>query len=130
MTAGWQCRGDPQTVVVRDVCGELGYEAFTGCRERLLVDRCALADPLLARMPMIDPTSWRVGHYFRRIPRGYRQSLEQDANQLVDPAQRALYDDIRSATRAPLLSLGRFGAIWRLSTRPWEPLLPASVQAR
>ena len=111
--------------MIRDVCGELGYEGFTGCRERMLVDRCALSDPLLARMPMIDPERWRVGHYFRRVPRGYRQSLEQDENLLVDPAQRELYDDIRSATRDPLFSPGRFGAIWRLSTRPWEPLQPA-----
>lgn len=130
LTAGWQCRGDPDAVVIRDVCGELGYEAFTGCRERFVVDRCALSDPLLARMPMIDPDQWRVGHYFRRVPRGYRQSLEQDANLLVDPRHRALYDDVRRATRDPLLSSGRFGAIWRLTTRPWAPEQPLGAGPR
>jgi arabinofuranosyltransferase len=122
ITAGWQCRGEPASVVIRDVCGELGHEAFTGCRERFLVDRCALSDALLARMPMIDPNNWRVGHYFRRVPRGYRQSLEQGSNDLVDPSHRALYEDIRRATRDPLFAPGRGGAIWRLSTRSWEPL--------
>lgn len=130
ITAAWQCRGDPDAVVIRDVCGDLGYESFTGCRERFVVDRCALSDPLLARMPMIDPTHWRVGHYFRRVPRGYRQSLVQDENRLVDPRHHALYDDIRRATRDPLLSAGRLGAIWRLSTRPWAPEEPIGAQGR
>ena len=130
LTAGWQCRGEPEAVVIRDVCGELGFEAFTGCRERFWVDRCALSDPLLARMPMIDPVRWRVGHYFRRVPRGYRQSLEQDTNALVDPSQRALYDDIRTATRDPLFAPGRLGAVWRLATRRWAPLEPAWGQSR
>lgn len=112
---GAACREDAERVVVRTVCGELGYEAYTGCRELLLADRCALSDPLLARMPMIDTTQWRVGHYFRRVPRGYPQSLEAGENQIADPAIRALYDDIRLVTRAPLLAEGRAAAIARLN---------------
>jgi arabinofuranosyltransferase len=112
---GSNCIADAETVVVRSVCGELGYEAFTGCRSLLLADRCALTDPLLARMPMIDPTSWRVGHYFRRVPRGYTESLEQDENLIVDEKIRSLYGDIRLATRAPLLAPGRLRAILRLN---------------
>jgi arabinofuranosyltransferase len=112
---GSNCDSDAETVVVRSVCGELGYDAFTGCRSLVLADRCALSDPLLARMPMIDATHWRVGHYFRRVPRGYRESLEQDENLIADAEIRRLYDDIRLATRAPLLGPGRFGAILRLN---------------
>lgn len=118
LTAGSRCREDSAPVVIRSVCGELGYESFSACRATFLADRCALSDPLLARMPMIDPTRWRVGHYFRRVPRGYRDSLEQDANLLAAPAHHALYEDIRLATRAPLFAPGRFGAIWRLSVYP------------
>lgn len=128
--AGSKCTGNGAAVVVRNVCGELGYEGFTACRGDFLADRCALADPLLARMPMIDPVHWRVGHYFRRVPRGYRESLERDANLLVDPAHHALYDDIRSATRAPLFAAGRWEAILRLNLRPLSPKPPAGAQPR
>ena len=69
----------------------------------------------MARMPMIDPTSWRVGHYFRRVPRGYRESLEADANRLEAPQIRSLYDDVRKVTRGPLFARGRLSAIVRLN---------------
>jgi arabinofuranosyltransferase len=113
---GSACGAEAERVVVRTVCGELGFEGFTGCRELFLADRCALSDPLLARMPMIDPTHWRVGHYFRRVPRGYPDTLLGGENVIVDPAIRALYDDIRAVTRGPLLARGRLGAIVRLNT--------------
>jgi hypothetical protein len=74
-------------------------------------------------MPMIDPTRWRVGHYFRRVPRGYRLSLEENANRIVDPAHHELYDDIRAATRDPLFAPGRLEAIVRLNWRDY-PVLP------
>lgn len=116
---GANCGEEAQPVVIRTVCGDLGHAGFTGCRALFLADRCALSDPLLARMPMIDPTRWRVGHYFRRVPRGYRESLVEDANRIVDPRVYALYDDIRAATRAPLFETGRLAAILRLNTHDY-----------
>ena len=71
-------------------------------------------------MPMVDSTTWRVGHYFRRVPRGYRESLHADANRMADPQVRTLYEDIRTVTRTPLLSPGRFSAIVRLNTRDYS----------
>ena len=119
LRAGAACRVEGPTVLIRGACGLLGYEGYTACRDALLTDRCALSDPLLARMPMVDAVRWRVGHYFRLIPLGYRQSLESGANQIVDPDVRTLYDDIRTVTRAPLFAPGRFSAIVRLNTRDY-----------
>jgi arabinofuranosyltransferase len=113
------CRDEGPTVLIRGVCGQLGYEGYTACSDAFLTDRCALTDPLLARMPMIDTNQWRVGHYFRRVPRGYRESLESDANQIAYPGIRTLYDDIRIVTRAPLFASGRLSAILRLNTRDY-----------
>ncbi len=121
LVAAAHCNAEDDAVVIRSVCGLLGYDGFAGCRETFLADRCALSDALLARMPLIDPARWRVGHYFRRVPRGYLDSLEEDANRLVDPDPRALYDDIRRVTRDPLLASGRFAAIWRLNRRSFWP---------
>ena len=117
---GGRCGEEAEPVVIRTVCGDLGDAAFTGCRGLFLADRCALSDPLLARMPMIDPTQWRVGHYFRRVPRGYRESLVEDENRIVDPGVRALYADIRAASRAPLFETGRIAAIVRLNTHDYQ----------
>ena len=117
LLVGARCGEEGEAVVIRSVCGLLGYEGFTACRATFIADRCALSDAMLARMPMIDPEHWRVGHYFRRVPQGYRESLEKDANRLTEPEPHALYEDIRKVTREPLLAPGRFAAIWRLNRR-------------
>ena len=51
------------------------------------------------------------------IPEGYRESLQQDVNLLLDIWIRPIYDDLRLITRAPrLLSRARLAAIWRVNT--------------
>ena len=37
----------------------MGYVAGT---DKIIVDFYALADPLLARLP-VDPENWRIGHF-------------------------------------------------------------------
>ena len=97
-------------------CGGLGAEGLQGPMKHLL-DECALADPLLAHLPAADDAEWRIGHFRRMIPEGYRESLEQGANLLSDIGLRPLYDDLRLITRAPkLLSRARLAAIWRVNT--------------
>ena len=104
----------PTTVV--ETCTGLGGQGLVDPMTHLL-DWCALADPLLARLPAIFEPEWRAGHFARMIPEGYRESLEQDANLLSDIRLRPLYDDLRLITRAPrLLSGARLAAIWRVNT--------------
>ena len=105
--------------VPRDVdtaCGRLGRRGLSAPQTHL-IDSCALTDPLLARLPAIFDHEWRIGHFLRRIPEGYRESLEQGANRLADTGLWPLYDDLRLITRAPrLLSRARLAAIWRVNT--------------
>ena len=56
--------------------------------ERNDVRRAAMN--LLARLPTRNPLKWRVGHYRRRIPQGYMNSVGQN-NQLVDPSLRTIF---------------------------------------
>ena len=73
--------------------------------------------PASARLPAIFDHEWRIGHFQRMIPEGYRESLEQGANRLADTGLWPLYDDLRLITRAPrLLSRARLAAIWRVNT--------------
>jgi arabinofuranosyltransferase len=82
-----------------------------------LLDTCALADPLLARLPAVYNNEWRIGHFRRMIPDGYRDSLERRENRLTDPALLRYYDDLRLAIASPSMwTAARWAAIWRLNT--------------
>ena len=106
----------PVPTSVDMACGGLGIRGLQGPLTHLL-DECALADPLLARLPAAYNPDWRIGHFHRTIPNGYRESLELETDLLTDDGLRPLYDDIRLITRAPkMLSRARLAAIWRVNT--------------
>jgi hypothetical protein len=96
-------------------CGLLGSAALYAGPDAHFIDSCALADPLLARLPVKAGPNWRIGHFERQLPSGYDESIVRGENLLVDPAIRKYWDAIRAATRGPLLSMNRFGAIARLN---------------
>jgi arabinofuranosyltransferase len=77
------------------------------------VDKYALSDPLLARLPKVSTTQshFRPGHLDRSVPEGYLLSLRTQQNQIQDEEIAALWDDVRIATRAPLLDPQRWRAI-------------------
>lgn len=84
-------------------CGGLGFGSIRGGPSLHVIDTCALADPLLARLPVRTDQHWRIGHFERAVPAGYADSIARDANLLTDPALHARYTVIRRITRAPLL---------------------------
>jgi len=45
-----------------------------------------------------DP-NWRIGHFTRHLPAGYRKSVARDKNLVVDPVTRAYYEALRHITR-------------------------------
>jgi arabinofuranosyltransferase len=96
-------------------CGLLGSAALYAGPGTHYIDSCALADPLLARLPAKYDQGWRVGHFERQIPSGYEQSILKGQNLLTDPATRDYWEVIREATRGPLFSLTRLKAIARLN---------------
>lgn len=91
--------GQPHKLNVLETCGLMGSAGLDWGPYTHLLDECALADPLLARLPAVWNESWRIGHFRRLIPKGYRESLENGTNQIADPGVAALYDDIRAITR-------------------------------
>jgi arabinofuranosyltransferase len=118
VTPAWpRARDGAAPFRLEETCGLLGAGGLGLGPHTHLLDDCALADPLLARLPAMFNTNWRPGHFRRLIPQGYRESLQASANQLADEALRPLYDDLVLATRSrPLWSMRRFRAIWRLNT--------------
>jgi arabinofuranosyltransferase len=70
-----------------------------------------LCDPLLARGPVADPSTGRVGHAARHAPDGYLESLRTGENRIRDPDLRAYYERLRLLTRGPIFRRERIAAI-------------------
>ena len=96
-------------------CGLLGIAALNAGPATHYIDSCALADPLLARLPAKFEPGWRIGHFERRLPSGYAQSILTGKNLLEDSATRDYWEVIRRATRGRLLGLDRLAAVARLN---------------
>jgi arabinofuranosyltransferase len=103
-------------VLAQDSVGFFGYGAGPTVH---VVDTLALGDPLLARLPALQP--WRIGHFYRDIPAGYLEMLRGEQDHLDDPALNQYYAAIRLVTRGPLWSRERWAAIVSLNvTRAYE----------
>jgi arabinofuranosyltransferase len=93
----------------------IGNKIFCMAAEVHVIDRCALGDALLARLPM-QSGPWRVGHYRRRVPAGYRATVQAGQNLFADPNLGAYYDKLKLVISAELWSPARWQAIWELNT--------------
>lgn len=95
--------------------GKAGVYAFEGGELMHFFDPL-LCDPLLARLPIADPSDWRIGHIPRAVPEGYLESLAFGSNRIHDPALHRYFDVLRSATQAPVFDRERWQALWVLWT--------------
>lgn len=98
-----------------DFNGMLGYWAGT---KPIIIDRLALGDPFLARIPVANPAEWRIGHYKREVPPAYRQSVQTGQNLFPEGSERNLFELLQKAVaEKDLFSTDRFLAILRLNLR-------------
>jgi arabinofuranosyltransferase len=111
---GLSFRNGPEKVTVQGSIGMFGLYAGPS---KFVIDRNALSDPLLARLPVSPQLYFEfyAGHYFRDLPAGYLESCNQNQNLLQDLALRGYYDRLRNVTRGPLFTFDRLRDIWRLN---------------
>ncbi len=81
-------------------CGLMGTAGLDLGPYVHLLDECALADPLLARLPAIYSPEWRSGHYRRLIPAGYKETLETSQDVIVDQGLHEYYQHLALLTRS------------------------------
>src|SRR5207248_4463140 len=70
--------GDRVTVYIAN-----GMFGFTLGRQVHVIDPIALGDLMLARLPAEE---WRPGHFTRRVPAGYVETIASGDNRLAEPA--------------------------------------------
>ena len=136
MREGLSFRNGPDKVTVQ---GSIGFYGLMAGPSKVLVDRNALSDPLLARLP-VSPRlyfEFYAGHYFRDIPAGYLESLTSGTNQIADPELHDYYERLRSVVSGPVFSAARFRSIWYLNAgagrdmaRRYEQHRPVSLSIR
>ena len=121
----WPSAGRTQPPLrVLDACGLMGSAGLDFGPYTHLLDECALADPLLARLPAVFNVEWRSGHYRRMIPAGYRETLQGNGNVLQDPGLREFYDRLQTITRSDRLwSLARFRTILQMNLGAYNGLV-------
>lgn len=107
------------TVLVDRTVGINGYTAGPHVH---LIDRYALTDALLARLPVRYAKGWRPGHWDRPIPKGYRATLRSGRFQFADPDIGACFERVRAVHAGPLFTAERWAAIWTLNTQGCDDL--------
>jgi arabinofuranosyltransferase len=103
----------------------VGY--FGGPRVHI-VDPPALGDALLARLPA-GPV-WYPGHFDRRLPAGYMESLRVQGNLIEDAGVHEYYEHLREIIRGPVWSWRRFRTIAAMNLGRFESLLEAYRRSR
>ncbi len=113
--------GEP--VVAAKAIGMYGFFAGPGVH---IIDEAALADPLLARLKPETEDGWRIGHFWRRIPDGYLETLRTGENVIADRELAAYYDKLRFISRADLWDPHRWVEIFKFNVGAYDQLLAAA----
>ncbi len=116
--AGRLASRDGTDVVSQSAIGFYGFEA--GPRVHV-IDLLALADPLLARLPARRP--WHIGHFYRRTPEGYEDTLREGRLHIKDPGVAAYYSRLALIVRGDLWGGDRWRAIVRMNLGSYDSLL-------
>jgi arabinofuranosyltransferase len=120
----WGVRRPPGETQVLNTCGLMGEGGLDFGPNFYLLDECALADPLLARLPAIFKEEWRPGHFKRAVPDGYRESVAAGVNLVKDPQLHEFYDQLSRITRSKQLwARDRLWAIWKMNTGGYARLV-------
>jgi arabinofuranosyltransferase len=101
----------------------IGMRGFFAGPNVWIVDQYALADPLLARLPVEDLQDWRIGHFSRTIPPGYLETLRSGENLIANPDLAEYFRQLSLLTRGAYFTTERWAAIWALNTGQQNHLL-------
>jgi hypothetical protein len=93
--------------------------------QAFILDLYAITDPLLARLPVCEQFTYRVGHFGRIVPPGYKRTIITGANEITDSSLAAYYDKLTVLTRGSLLSPSRLWEIVKFNLGLYDHLIEA-----
>lgn len=105
------------------VIGNIGFRGYFAGPQRYIVDECALSDPLLSKLPCDTSNGWRVGHFRRKLPTGYLQTLTSGQNQIEDRSLAEYNDHLQTVVRGKPFTVARFREILAFNTGAYDTLL-------
>ena len=112
----WRLKGEHARknykVVVAYNIGFFGYYAGPSV---YILDRNALSDPLLPRLPLKTNDNWRIGHFEREIPEGYLDTLLTGKNCIKNRDLAVYYDKLYHITRGNLFEGKRITQIIKMN---------------
>jgi arabinofuranosyltransferase len=122
----------PGEVRVRSVRlgGAIGFAGFEWGPEVHVVDILGLADPLLARLPTQDRHAWRIGHFERKLPLGYLETLRSGNNRIADPQLAEYYERLDRILRGELWDRQRWRDIASLNLGDADRLIDVAEYSR
>ena len=129
-----------EELLVREAWGTVDYTQFEDARGVVLewapgiivyydsknihlVDNYALGDPLLSKLPVEYVENWRIGHTYRKIPKGYKESLATMTNQIEDKFLHEYYDKLLLIVRGDLFCKERIKTIVEMNLGKYDYLL-------
>lgn len=128
---GLELRRNRVKLVVKSTTGLLGFFAN---KDVHIIDQYALSDAFLSRLPSTEywligkekpkeEKFWRIGHFARKIPEGYIETIQTGSNKILNPSLSKFYDRLSIITKGDLFSWSRFIEIWNFNTGKYNFLL-------
>lgn len=122
---GRRFRNKPPSVWQDEMIGFLGY--YAGPRVHI-IDELALADPLLARLPAMNIYDPRPGHFRRKMPGGYWETISSEENFPADSNLARYYEKLCVITRGSLGSGRRLLEIIKMNLGYYNDWLKAYLE--
>ncbi|MFH1051255.1 MAG: hypothetical protein V1779_10060 [bacterium] len=121
---GKMTRQSNHKIISHYMIGRLGFYAGPKIH---IIDYLALAEPFLSKIKANkNPDwkgNWRIGHFYRRIPIGYVETIKSGMNQLENMQLKEYFEKLKIVTQSGIFSLERFSEIWKLNTGYYDDLL-------
>ena len=120
-----------EEVITRSTIGLYGYYAGS---KVYIIDPMALADPLLSKLPSTaywlihkykfnSIKKWRIGHFARKIPAGYLETIKTGKNQLEDKDLKKYYEKLSFIIRGDLFNIDRLKEVVNFNLGKYNYLL-------
>ena len=87
-----------------------------------------LYDPLLVRLPAIRLKNWRIGHMKRKIPDGYKRTLNTGINRIKDKNLSFYYDKLKFILSGDLFDLERLKETVKFNSGAYDQYLNRYIE--